>query len=187
MSYTSIKTTTGQYTWCQHQCCPMNGSLAQSVHCETVSNASNAFNSYWSVPSLRGRLLRTEPATDLPSQGGGGVTDPTGQSSPPLVQPSLPSDQPSVSPEIPVTDDPTDETRSLSTRDEDSDSDDDQDEDEEENRDPAVTTRSGRCQTNPTTATPAACARTHGQIQAPREPPNYGVCSRECTLSQDRT
>jgi hypothetical protein len=30
-------------------------------------------------------------------------------------------------------------------------------------------------------------ARTHGQIQAPREPPNYGVCSRVCTLSQDRT
>jgi hypothetical protein len=30
-------------------------------------------------------------------------------------------------------------------------------------------------------------ARTHGHIQAPREPPNYGVCSRACTLSQDRT
>jgi hypothetical protein len=34
-----------------------------------------------------------------------------------------------------------------------------------------------------------SCARgrTHGQIQAPREPPNYGVCSRVCTLSQYRT
>jgi hypothetical protein len=32
-----------------------------------------------------------------------------------------------------------------------------------------------------------ARARTHGQIQAPREPPNYGVCSHVSTLSQDRT
>jgi hypothetical protein len=32
-----------------------------------------------------------------------------------------------------------------------------------------------------------ARARMHGQIQAPREPSNYGVCSRGCTLSQDRT
>jgi hypothetical protein len=33
------------------------------------------------------------------------------------------------------------------------------------------------------------CARAHahGQIQAPREPPNYGVCSRVCTMYQDRT
>jgi hypothetical protein len=60
------------------------------------------------------------------------------------VQPSLPSEQPSVPPEIPVTDDPTDETPPLSTRDEDSDSDDDPDEDEEEKRNPTVTTRSGR-------------------------------------------
>jgi hypothetical protein len=84
--------------------------------------------------------------------GGGGYstnnghtkTDPTGQSSPPLVQPSLPSEQPSVSPEIPITGDPTDETPPLSMRDEDSDSDDNPDEDEEENRNPAVTTRSVR-------------------------------------------
>jgi hypothetical protein len=64
--------------------------------------------------------------------------------SPPLVQPSLPSEQPSVSPEIPVTNDPTDETPPFSTRDEDSDSDDDPDEDKEGNRNPTVTTRSGR-------------------------------------------
>jgi hypothetical protein len=32
-----------------------------------------------------------------------------------------------------------------------------------------------------------AHAHTHGQIQTPREPPNYGVCSRVCALSQDRT
>jgi hypothetical protein len=74
----------------------------------------------------------------------GTQTNPTGQSSPPLLQPSLPSEQPSVSPEIPVTDDPTDETPPISTRDEDSDADDNQDEDEEENRNPAVTPRSGR-------------------------------------------
>jgi hypothetical protein len=83
--------------------------------------------------------------------GGGGKvpttgtqSEPTSQSLPPLVQPSLPSDQPSVPPEIPVTDDPTDEIPPLSTRDEDSDSDDDPDEDEEENQNPTVTTRSGR-------------------------------------------
>jgi hypothetical protein len=34
---------------------------------------------------------------------------------------------------------------------------------------------------------PCAPPRTHGQIQAPREPPTYGVCSRVCTLSQYRT
>jgi hypothetical protein len=86
-----------------------------------------------------------------PVTGGGGTvpttgtqTEPTGQSLPPLVQPSLPSGQPSVPPEIPVTDDPTDESPPLSTRDEDSDSDDDPDEDEEENRNPKVATRSGR-------------------------------------------
>jgi hypothetical protein len=32
-----------------------------------------------------------------------------------------------------------------------------------------------------------APARTHGRTQAPREPPNLGVCSRVCTLSPYRT
>jgi hypothetical protein len=54
-------------------------------------------------------------------------------------------EKPSVPPEIPVTDNPTDEPPvPLVWRDEDSDSDEDSDEDEEENRNPAVTTRSGR-------------------------------------------
>jgi hypothetical protein len=34
---------------------------------------------------------------------------------------------------------------------------------------------------------PQLRARMHGQIQAPIEPPNQGVCSRVCTMSQDRT
>jgi hypothetical protein len=34
---------------------------------------------------------------------------------------------------------------------------------------------------------PCAPVRTHGQIQAPREPTDEGVCSRVCTLSQYRT
>jgi hypothetical protein len=33
---------------------------------------------------------------------------------------------------------------------------------------------------------PCAPTRTHGQIQAPREPPSLGACSRACTLSLDR-
>jgi hypothetical protein len=125
--------------------------ICRIARCGTALNASDTFNSCWPVHSLRGSLHRTEPTTDLPSRGGGTVpitgtrTDPTGQSSPLLVQPSLPPEQPSVPLEIPVTDDPKDEPPvPLVWRDEDSDPDEDSDEDEEENRNPAVTTRSGR-------------------------------------------